>query len=394
MHILPRLPRLNRITGLGQEVTENLFGGVGGMAEVAKLKNRWSSSENDDRIWAWRKFKMIAMKIKHWELELESEEVEALFAIDPSIKSNALTLSLSTCTGEGFPIMESESSQVPVVLSELPHLTSLTISRAQYTEDGQLEYVNTLSQLAISISYPFASTLTSFTWLAAQEYGSIDVDFIRFLPRFTSLRHLRLQASSIESSGTSNSAQDLELPEVTHLDLAQTDLDDGLEGILSLVSFPKLAHLTIEFLSDDDGTDWRRRWRKLRQLQLKLDPCKNTLRHVYLLGSASGQHCGDLINELLPRRPPPDQSGPPPYAVHIDWQPGLPEARVLSGRRFGFSEDTEAMLQRGLVDGIGQTIRYLMDQYDSLVRTGDQQRARELVKAVTPVWELKKWYED
>ncbi|GAA5990451.1 hypothetical protein JCM5350_008002 [Sporobolomyces pararoseus] len=392
-HVLPRLPSLNAIWGINENVTEALFG-KGGMDRVSKLK--YLSTSNEGNILAWRKFKSIATCIDEWKIELKEKEVEALFSIDPAIKSKIRSLSLQTPEYEGFPILESQSSQFPALLDSLPSLLSLTVTKASELASNQ-DYPNPLSETFLSTEFQFLSTLTSFTWIGHRDYSTVDLALFRFLARVESLQHLRIETSGFQLPEASNQV----LPTLSRLKSLELlggdelDTSNTLDASLDFVLLPKLESLTLGHHSSiHDREDLYNLETELAEkLYWRIFRFKETLRDFYLVetsgiyrisldhirtGSFYGCKCE------------------PPYNFHTDGRPG--NAEVIASDFFGIQSTRRKIrddeILDGIVAGVNELKLWVGEEIDGAQRLGDIPKAKQLWNAMKPIWELREWSRD
>ncbi|GAA5897047.1 uncharacterized protein JCM6883_006561 [Sporobolomyces salmoneus] len=355
-HVLPRLPRLDTITGLDRNVIKAVFRpeGIhttsGGMRSLSKmtLNNVWGTDY--EGFCCWRVFNSIARRIKHWEIGLEEEEVEALFSIDPSIKQNIKSLSLISRGNGDFPILESDSSQFPALLSSLPSLTSLAISPGYFSESDD---ASSVSRNALSTSYEFASTLTSFTWTGDEDADEtenvVDISLLRLLARFTSLRSLKINAFNFNIAVIPADEPKVLFPRLVELDLACEEIL-MLDRILEVMDLPKLEVLRLSFNSP--GRD------------------------------------REFLLEAAGRKGSETEAS---YKFHTDWQPGFPEM-AASAAGYGSALKKGEIIE-GLVNGIEDMSAWIKHEVEGIKFSEDIPKARALVKAMGPLHELRKWSE-
>ncbi|GAA5897135.1 uncharacterized protein JCM6883_006591 [Sporobolomyces salmoneus] len=392
LHILPHLPRLDTITGFNDEDAMRLFtivrgetDFVSGMKAVRDWKSDSLSKTNDLSLYAWRVFGSIARRIKHWELGLKEEEISALFSIDPSIKQNIRSLSIVSRNNGDFPTLDSNSSPFPALLSSLPSLISLTIFPGCFSRTG--DSYDSISQPALSTTYEFASTLTSFTWAGDDRETVVDISLLRFLARFTSLRYLRIRAHTFDTDDLSDREPKTTFPCLTHLELLTPEID-MLDKILDFILLPKLKILDLSFtvhVRDRNVLAGSSRV-YLESFYRRISQDKPNLRHVYL--SVKGGFY-DFTLEHLRTGSFLENHAEPSYKLHVDWQPGLPEMEEA-----GSDPDlrvTEEQIIEGLVNGIEDMSLWVKHEVDGIKVSKDVEKARELVRAMGPLYELRKW---
>ncbi|GAA5952056.1 hypothetical protein JCM3765_005181 [Sporobolomyces pararoseus] len=383
VHILPRLPRLESVQGLDQSVIVSMFG-AGGMEAVRKLKYG-RSNESDKTLNAWNKFKAFAKRIKRWQVQLEGEEVEVLLSIDPIIKANLRSLVLTTPEQDGFAIMEAESSKFPAILEDLPSLKLLSISQAISLANSGEYFRKPLSKIAISTSYQFTTTLTSFTFVGSPGCVRVDVNFVRFLARFTSLRFLRIEAETLDSFPEKHEAITFENLEELYL---YGERVEGLDWLLAWVSFPKLRILTLKYQEFDSEC-----LRYFDDLSSRIQLCSKTLQHVYLVGTG-GFYLGYV--KLLSEEPHKSISRPY-YTFHTDFPPGIPESNASDRKASGFSVEVEIDPRDtfdGVMSGVEELSSWVEEDRERVRKNRDVGKAKQLLRSLLQVWELREWSRD
>ncbi|GAA5990449.1 hypothetical protein JCM5350_008001 [Sporobolomyces pararoseus] len=387
-HVLPHLPRLESIEGLDMKMVRALFG-AGGMSRVSKGKfGLYAHDLTEAQLLAWNKFKAIAKRIQSWELELEAQEVETLFSIDPTIKSKIRHLSLSTPENEGFAILESEESRFPALLSSLPSLTSLSVSKAAFLASTE-EHWEPLSELAISTTYQFAASLTSFTYLASSDFQNIDLPFLHFLTQFSSLRHLRIQDDGFR--GLLQEPEPFEIPNLRYLELI-TSRPGQLDEILHLFSLPRLVKLTLDYAEVDreDLLDWKTHL--VEDLSCRLNLFDTTLRHIHFVSTEGFYRrsvkeiteADSSFKKLKPR-------------FYTSWQPGEPEAQVTDPSFDVYRitvKISKSELIEGMVEGVENLKSWVGEEVTRAQEMGDIHKVKEVMRALKPIWELKEWSKD
>lgn len=330
---------------------------------------------------AWHKFKSIAIRIKNWELELEEEEVEALLSIDPSLRTTIRSLSLSTRNYGGFPIIESELSQFPRLLSTLPNLTSPSISQAVTLSNGEI-YPTGPSPSAVSTSYPFASTLKSFTFRQNDEDAPVGHTLLQFLAPFQFLQHLSITAGTFDYQ----SGVKITLPHLTSLELVGSQPGE-LDQILHHIKRPKLQVVSLEFPSLHHDEDFDEA--NIDNLYLALERHKSTLRHIYLAREQP------LSRRAISRLSEAYRPGPRTWKfqpdVHSPWQPGEAEAAVHAEvPRSIVGSD----LKIGMAEGGEKLAVWVLAELGRADKRWDLTRLRQLTAALKEVWELKQFLEE
>ncbi|GAA5990453.1 hypothetical protein JCM5350_008003 [Sporobolomyces pararoseus] len=391
-HVLPRLPNLKAIWGIDAAFTEGLFGN-GGMVRVSKLKCS-SSTSNEEAIHAWHKLKSIATRIVEWRVQLKEEEVEALLSIDPSIKSKIRSLSLSSFSYEGFPILESDSSRFPALLNSLPSLASLTVDPAIDFPSGQ-EYPSCISQTALSIDYPFHSTLTSFAWTGSRYSTPVDPSLLHFLARLESLRHLRIRSSAYEVPELFDREDQPELSQLITLELIGGGIN-GIDHLLDHVQLPRIKIITLDFdLNHDDHEElYDLDTAVAEDLYGRIFRFKETLRDVYLRAN-DGIYQVSL--DHLKTGSFYGYKSEPPYIIHADWKPGA--AEVVTSEHFSVRAIDDVQIQDdelldGIVAGVNELKLWVGEEIDGAQKLGDIPKARQILQALEPIWELREWSRD
>ncbi|GAA5897043.1 uncharacterized protein JCM6883_006560 [Sporobolomyces salmoneus] len=80
--------------------------------------------------------------------------------------------------------------------------------------------------------------------------------------------------------------------------------------------------------------------------------------------------------------------------MHIDWQPGLPEAEASKKAKYSLvSALKKEDVIEGLVNGIEDMSIWIKHEVDGVKVSKDVPKARALVRAMDPLYELRKWYE-
>ncbi|GAA5897138.1 uncharacterized protein JCM6883_006592 [Sporobolomyces salmoneus] len=357
------------------------------MAAARSLTLDSARSTEYPSLFAWRTFSSIAPRIKHWELGLEEEEVEALFSIDPNIKKNIKSLSLVSRSNGNIPILESNSSRFLALLGSLSSLTTLSISPSCLPRTDDM--TDSVSPNALSTPYEFASTLTSFTWFGDEEVLSVDFSLLKLLARFTSLRFLKINAFNFDGATVPADEPKVLFPRLIELDLACEEIL-MLDRILEVMDLPKLEVLRLsfnspgpdrEFLLESEGFE-------LQQFYSRISENKPNLRHVYL-SVAGGFY--EITLDHLRTGSIRKQGTEPSYCLHVDWQPGLPEMEA-SGADFDSALKKDEIIE-GLVNGIEDMSLWVKHEVEGIKVSEDVPKASSLVKAMRPLHELRRWSE-
>ncbi|GAA5952063.1 hypothetical protein JCM3765_005182 [Sporobolomyces pararoseus] len=421
LKVVPRLPKLNRISGLDRDVMEVMFG-EGGMLNT---RNQ-NLLDSDQKIQAWSEFKALAKRIKHLEAELNGNEFEYFSSIDSKICTNLRSLSLITLEEGGFAILEDPNSKFPALLSTLPRLESLKVTKSLVLDSGQ-RFLPPLSKNSISTPYSFCSTLTSFTHYSdpSSLWSKIDLDFLQFLTRFPILQHLKIAGNKFEIPQPQPQPQPQEsskdsiiilLPNVNKLELDCYE-PNGFDLILNYLKLPKLFSLILKYEvlnpvhyhRNNYNNNLQFETENLKGLKKRIDRVGGgSLRTVSLIhsdGTTDGlyQSTLDCFNE--------EEGGegeggvPSSYTVYTDFQPGLPEAHktwvntistksTATTTRGCSNEEEEEALINGMINGIENLQSWIKEECRKSIRDRDSSRVQHLIHTLSPVWDLKQWNMD
>jgi hypothetical protein len=402
-HVLPHLPRIHTFEGFSKKTTRALFG-PGGMTQIARTKVSIVEDERNAHLRAWCKFKAIAVRIRNWKVSLEDAEFIELFGIHRIIADQMRSLSLSTPNFGGFPIFESESSRFPLLLRILPNLTSLSISKADSLANGDA-CESPLSKSVLSVPCAFTRTLTSFTFRGDPSSSPVDPSFFRFLTRFTRLRHLRIEASKFDDLDDPVAGSKFAFPNLTDLELIGS-LPGSLDKVLRHLSLPKLEVLTLEYRELDPKTHFASEPAPaigrvhfasepvpaIGRVHTLLDDFKSTLRKVYFVGS-EGLYKG-ASEYLMKGSFGGAEAETLSYDVDISWQLGEAEASRSEVSRSGGSPVDKDILLNGMLGGSRDLMVWAGQELDRIEKNGDITEAKRVVRALKPVWDLKKFIDD
>jgi hypothetical protein len=386
IHALSRLPELTRLGKLDQKMTKFLFGSKG----IRAGRKLGSSYYAHEKVYAWRKFKAVALRIRHWQLELDYEEVEALFDIDPIIKTNLLSLSLSAPFEDPFSILETDSSKFPALLSSLPSLSSLSLDKSYSAASRNSPNI---SKVAFATSYRFASTLTSFTWVGDSDDDYVKLDLLQFLTRFKSLRHLRLDAAGFVEPDSFDFSAKPRLQKLTDLELVGVG-PNGLDKLLDYLILPNLVVLKLSPEYSYAEGFFALETKQIEDLYWRIFRWKDSLRHVYI-GGFDGLY--QLSLDQISTGSFYGKKVIPPYTIHTSWQPGEPEAET-SDCLAEYPQDPykiqQEEIREGMMEGVEELHGWVGDEIARAKVTGDSAKAKQLLRAMKPVWELREWNKD
>jgi hypothetical protein len=119
---------------------------------------------------------------------------------------------------------------------------------------------------------------------------------------------------------------------------------------------------------------------------------------VYLSGGFKGGLCKDSLDFLSRVSAVSDK----PYTIEVDGEPGEAEARMarlftepLRGYNILYPPKIKSEeVYEGIIDGIEQLQLWVGEEAERIRKSRDLTKARQLLRTMEPVWELKKWEKD
>jgi len=406
-YILPQLPRLERIEHFDFSTTRRIFGPQGLATNHRGFK---LSLEAQEERFALQKFLQVALRIKHWDIELNAEELRVIVTNSPQ---SITSLSIRSPPYSASPILETPSKAFSSVLLLCTSLSALQLTRSTSINNDRNQFNNLpfVHPSAITLPYPFSNTLTSLT-LSNEDYSLkiVTHEALLFATRFRFLSHLRIDAFDFcftAEKGGEDEELDYNFPHLTHLELHGSFIR-YLDALLYRLVLPKIRIICIRYYTwydwemDDREGAIKRHDPRIEYLGEGLSRFASTLKHVYLrtqngLYRKSSEKLVSIIEKNQPR-------GVEIFKLHFDDHLQLGEAELGVSNHKAEVDDRKGStvktktkdheVLQSITTSTRELAEWVLWQVETVEESKDIPQAKQLLRTMKLASDLQKWMED
>ncbi|GAA5855762.1 hypothetical protein JCM5353_007222, partial [Sporobolomyces roseus] len=266
----PHLPKLRSIVGLDGDFTHDI-----------SLTPRLVLS-NPSKIAVYLKSQrarqillQIASRITKWDIRLDGEETELLLS---QHYGGIESLMLNSDEEYGFPILESDESKFPFILSRCSKLQHLSIIQ---TNGHENTVVAPIVDSVLTTSFPFAATLRSLT-LDLERHGERTTpNELEFPTLFPSLEFLKItfRSDDLDQIRTKSFI----LPRLLDLEVIHCPFSH-MHVLIESLLLPNIRTIQLESADNSDlGVTQDEVLDEIRKLEIELGASASTLRLIHLI---------------------------------------------------------------------------------------------------------------